>query len=73
MSYAQRLHTPHPPELAPELARLVRPGGRLAMCGVREDQGEEVLAAYRALAAFDSLSICNQAQGWILITGTRKP
>ncbi|WP_162874248.1 50S ribosomal protein L11 methyltransferase, partial [Pseudomonas viridiflava] len=34
--------------LAPQLAELVRPGGRLALSGILAEQGEDVAAAYAA-------------------------
>jgi ribosomal protein L11 methyltransferase len=54
--------------LAPVLARLTRPGGRLALAGLLPPQAEEVCAAYRAW--FD-IGIEEQDEGWTLLSGIR--
>ena len=54
--------------LAPVLARLTRPGGRLALAGLLPPQAEEVCAAYRAW--FD-IGIEEEDEGWTLLSGIR--
>jgi ribosomal protein L11 methyltransferase len=55
-------------ELAPLLAALVRPGGRIALSGLLAEQGEMVQAAYAA--AFD-LTVRSR-HGWLLIEGIKR-
>jgi ribosomal protein L11 methyltransferase len=55
--------------LAPQLASLVKPGGRLALSGILAEQGEEVAAAYAD--TFDLDPIANR-DGWVRITGRRR-
>ena len=50
-------------------ASLVRPGGRLALSGILEDQAQDVLEAYSG--DFCSLEV-SALDGWALITGVRK-
>jgi len=54
--------------LAPVLARLTRPGGRLALAGLLPPQAEDVCAAYRAW--FD-IGIEEQDDGWTLLSAIR--
>lgn len=54
--------------LAPALARLVRPGGRIALAGLLDEQADEVAEAYRAwfiMAPFAS------QDGWTCLAGVR--
>lgn len=54
--------------LAPLLAGLTAPGGRLALSGILESQADEVHDAYRAWYDFEPL----QAEdGWVLVSGVR--
>ncbi|KOP52368.1 MULTISPECIES: 50S ribosomal protein L11 methyltransferase [Pseudomonas syringae group] len=55
--------------LAPQLATLIRTGGRLALSGILAEQGEEVAAAYAD--SFDLDPIANR-DGWVRITGRRR-
>jgi ribosomal protein L11 methyltransferase len=55
--------------LAPQLASLVKTGGRLALSGILAEQGEEVAAAYAD--AFELDPIANR-EGWVRITGRRR-
>ncbi|KPY29390.1 50S ribosomal protein L11 methyltransferase [Pseudomonas syringae] len=55
--------------LAPQLATLIRTGGRLALSGILAEQGEEVAAAYAE--SFDLDPIANR-DGWVRITGRRR-
>jgi ribosomal protein L11 methyltransferase len=54
--------------LAPLLASLTRPGGRIALSGILEAQTEQVRTAYRP--AFD-LRIGATREGWVLLEGFR--
>ncbi len=54
--------------LAPRLARLTAPGGRIALSGVLDTQVDEVRAAYAG--AFDALSI-EIREAWVRLDGTR--
>lgn len=56
--------------LAPLLARLVAPRGRLALAGLLAAQAEEVGAAYAAWFDFDPPE---HQEGWTLLSGTRRP
>lgn len=55
--------------LAPQLATLVRPGGRIALSGILAEQTEDILAAYRD--AFDLDPVADK-DGWIRVSGTRR-
>jgi len=54
--------------LAPVLARLTRPGGRLALSGLLRSQAEELCATYRAW--FD-IGIEEEEEDWTLLSGIR--
>jgi ribosomal protein L11 methyltransferase len=54
--------------LAPLLARLTLPGGRIALSGILVEQAAEVGAAYEAEFALEHPV---EEDGWILLTGTR--
>jgi ribosomal protein L11 methyltransferase len=56
-------------ELAPRLAGLCAPGGKLALSGLLQSQAEEVLAAYRPW--FD-LAPWAQRDGWVCLAGSRR-
>jgi ribosomal protein L11 methyltransferase len=55
--------------LAPMLAQLVRPGGRLALSGVLAQQAEEVAGVY---SRFFALEPPRQDEDWVLIAGVRR-
>jgi len=55
--------------LAPLLARLTAPRGRIALAGLLAEQAEEVLSAYDAWFDFDPPV---QDEGWILLGGGRR-
>ena len=55
-------------ELAPQLTRLTKPGGKLCLSGILAEQAEEVMAAYRAWFDFDPVA---QQQEWVRLTATR--
>lgn len=52
--------------LAPLLASLTRPGGRIALSGILQAQAEQVRAAYRP--AFE-LQVGAEREGWVLLEG----
>lgn len=54
--------------LAPLIASRIRPGGRLALSGVLEDQAEQVIAAY---APHIALSLGATLEGWARLEGVR--
>jgi ribosomal protein L11 methyltransferase len=56
--------------LAPLIARLTAPQGRLALAGMFGDQAEEVAAAYRPW--FDIDVAANEGY-WVLLSGARRP
>lgn len=56
--------------LAPLVAGLNAQGGALALSGILVDQGEEVRQAYSAWYDFDPVQ---EEDGWVLVTGTRRP
>lgn len=55
--------------LAPMLAHLTRPGGRLALSGILAEQTGEVVAAYAD--AFD-VETPHEEDGWALVAGVRR-
>lgn len=55
--------------LAPLLARLTAPGGRIALSGILDEQAEEVRAAYAAEFVMDRIE---HDEGWALVGGVRK-
>lgn len=55
--------------LAPVLARLTRPRGRLALAGILASQADEVGKAYRTW--FDT-EITDEEDDWVLVAGTRR-
>jgi ribosomal protein L11 methyltransferase len=54
--------------LAPLIAACTRPGGRIALSGILEDQADDVAAAY---APFASLRVAAREAGWVLLAGAR--
>jgi ribosomal protein L11 methyltransferase len=57
-------------KLAPVLAGLVRPMGKLGLSGIMSSQNEMILEAYAPF--FDDVQVERELGGWILVTGTRK-
>jgi ribosomal protein L11 methyltransferase len=55
--------------LAPLLAGITKPGGRVALSGIHAGQAEEVRAAYRGWFSMDE---AEQEDGWVLLSGTRR-
>ncbi|MEW8028304.1 MAG: 50S ribosomal protein L11 methyltransferase [Candidatus Thiodiazotropha sp.] len=53
-------------QLAPDFARLVRPGGRFALSGILVEQESEVAPAYQAFAALEAPK---RQQEWLLLSG----
>lgn len=56
-------------ELVPRLTALVRPGGRVALSGIMEQQAGAVVDAYSAHVDFDRPRF---RDGWTLLTGRRR-
>ncbi len=56
-------------ELAPTLARLTKPAGRLALSGILAHQAEAIGNAYRAEFALEAPL---EREGWLLISGRRR-
>jgi ribosomal protein L11 methyltransferase len=54
--------------LAPIIASHTRPGGRIALSGILEDQADSVIAAY---APWAGLAIAGRDSGWVLLAGER--
>ena len=55
--------------LAPLLAKLYAPGGRIALSGILVEQADEVLQAYRPWYDFE---LPLDEDGWVLLSGARK-
>ena len=55
--------------LAPALAARTRRGGRIALSGILEAQGDEVAESY---APWFTLAAGRRLDGWVLLTGTRR-
>ena len=55
--------------LAPVLARLTRPHGRLALAGVLASQAVEVCSAYRPWV---DIGIEDEEDGWALLAGVKR-
>jgi ribosomal protein L11 methyltransferase len=55
--------------LAPLIADLTLPGGRLALSGILLEQADEVRDAYRAWYDFEP---AQDESGWVLLSGTRR-
>jgi ribosomal protein L11 methyltransferase len=56
--------------LAPILAGLLKPGGKLGLSGIMESQSDMILEAYQPF--FDDV-IVEETEGiWVLVTGTKK-
>ncbi|MDH5537724.1 MAG: 50S ribosomal protein L11 methyltransferase, partial [Betaproteobacteria bacterium] len=55
--------------LAPLLAGITKPGGRVALSGILAGQAEDVRAAYRGWFIMDE---AEQEDGWVLLSGQRR-
>ncbi|SDL43749.1 50S ribosomal protein L11 methyltransferase [Pseudomonas indica] len=55
--------------LAPQITRLVRPGGLLVLSGVLAEQADEVRAAYQDAFELDPTA---EKDGWVRISGRRR-
>ena len=56
-------------QLAPDLAELVKPGGKILLSGILRDQANEIKSAYQAF--FELEPVCAR-DDWIRVTGTRR-
>ena len=54
--------------LAPAIAALVRPGGRLALSGILSEQADELIACY---APYVALAVADTREGWVCLAGTK--
>ena len=57
-------------ELEPNIARLIKSGGKLALSGILVEQAPDVILAYKR--DFDDVKLADSKDGWALITATRK-
>ena len=55
-------------DLAPKLSNITAPGANVILSGILDHQSEEVRLAY---ANWLELSVKNEQNGWVLLTGTR--
>ncbi|MEN9680520.1 MAG: hypothetical protein RLZZ627_413 [Pseudomonadota bacterium] len=55
-------------ELSPRILGHLRPGGRLALSGILEDQAATVRAAYESTVKFEPDEVLD---GWVILKGTR--
>lgn len=55
--------------LAPAICAHVRPGGRLALSGILEEQADELISLYAQNGA--SLAVTGASEGWICLSGIR--
>ncbi len=56
-------------ELAPQLTRLLKPGGQLVLSGMLAEQADDVAAAYAGAVDFHTR---RERNGWILLAGRRR-
>jgi ribosomal protein L11 methyltransferase len=54
-------------QLAPEFARIIRPGGRFALSGILAEQQSDVESAYRDFA---TLAPAKRLEEWLMLSGT---
>lgn len=54
--------------LAPAITGHVRPGGKLALSGILEEQAEDLIAIY---APYIPLAIADTREGWVCLAGTK--
>lgn len=55
--------------LAPLLTGKIKPGGRIALSGILEEQADEIIAIYRQWIDFNPVQA---HEGWVCLSGTRK-
>lgn len=55
-------------ELAPSLAKLIVPGGKLCLSGILSTQEQAIVDAYSGLVNIDSIE---EQDGWLCITGSK--
>jgi ribosomal protein L11 methyltransferase len=55
--------------LAENIARLTKPGGKLALSGLLSHQADEVRQAYEPWFNMDGME---QMDDWVILTGSRK-
>jgi ribosomal protein L11 methyltransferase len=56
--------------LAPLLAGLTRPGGKVVLAGILDQQAASVAAAY---APWYDVQVASEKDGWTCLVGTRRP
>ena len=56
--------------LAPELHRLLLPGGKVGLSGILAHQGEELCAAF-CQAGFVNVQVGSPKDGWLLVTAEK--
>jgi ribosomal protein L11 methyltransferase len=56
--------------LAPVICAHTRPGGRIALSGILEEQAQGVIDAY---APWASLAVSQHDSGWVLVSGSKRP
>jgi ribosomal protein L11 methyltransferase len=56
-------------ELSPRILGHLKPGGRLALSGILEDQAATVRAAYESAVTFEPNEVLD---GWVILKGTRR-
>lgn len=56
--------------LAPEIAKLTRPGGKLALSGLLAEQAEDVSKCY---SQWFDMQPAKQLGDWVLLSGTKRP
>ncbi|MCF6765166.1 50S ribosomal protein L11 methyltransferase [Thiotrichales bacterium 19S3-7] len=55
-------------QLAPEIAKLIKPSGKIALSGILQEQADSVLAAYQAYFKFEPIQSKDE---WVLLSGIR--
>ena len=55
--------------LAPIIAERCKPGGRIALSGILDEQGEDVARAYAPWIAF---APATEEEGWVCLSGTKR-
>jgi ribosomal protein L11 methyltransferase len=55
-------------ELSSRILQHLKPGGRLALSGILEDQAATVRSAYESIVTFETDEVLD---GWVILKGTR--